>query len=55
MSATELLILVALAVAAFIVVTQWRKVILLLLSAAIAVFLYGVFDLARAVTQLTQA
>ncbi|WP_306205079.1 hypothetical protein [Actinoplanes sp. RD1] len=54
MSATELVILVALAVATLIAVTQWRKVILLLLSVVIAVFLYGIVDLARAVARMTE-
>jgi hypothetical protein len=45
MSSSDLMILVIMTVAAMTLVTLWRKVLLLMLSVAIAVFFYGLINL----------
>ena len=47
MSSSDLLILVVMTVAAMTLMTFWRKVLALLLSVAIAVFVYGLFSLTQ--------
>lgn len=42
---TNLMILIVLTAAAMALMTFWRKVLALMLSVAIAVFIYGLFNL----------